>query len=257
MSFPVQTFTTIAELISYINIYIIPNGLQEITGTEHNNIENALANFIVQYTLNSPKASLVAGGGALLLPTPITVFTGIPTSVGWSDNLQNEYYVVNTTALAIPLTAGFGYIDPFQVLQTTFPARTVIHMAKAVNGSWFQVNNTGSGSGVLPPPGGHNGQVLFSNGSAPFWSDPVLQIAASDPNWINGTTWVNGSSVVNPSFSSPHFTLFWNDLSRYLLQNVSPAEWQYVANGFQVLLPGWDAQLQDVNLFLSFKGANS
>jgi hypothetical protein len=257
MAFPAQTFSTIGQLIAYINTYIIPNGLQEIDGTEHNNVENALANFIVSYTLNSPLATLINSTAPYSLATPITVFAADPTSVSWPDNLQNEYYIVNATANNIALQGGFSFIDAFQVPQTFFPARAAIHIAKATNGQWIQVNNLGGSASGLPPQPGHQGQVLFTQGSTAFWGDEVLQIAAADPNWVNGTTWQNGFSVNNPSFSSPHFLLFWNDINRFLLQNSSPAEWQYVSNGFQVLLPGWDAQAQNVNLFLFFKGANS
>lgn len=147
MPLPEQTFNTIQQLISYINEVIIPNGVGEITGTEHNNVENALASFIVKYTLNSANASIVtSGGGAFSLAAPITLFTAVPSSITWPDNVQNEYYIINATGTDLPIIGGLSYINAFQVVQTSFPARNTLHIAKATNGQWIQVNNL-SGSG--------------------------------------------------------------------------------------------------------------
>ena len=256
MSLPTQSFSTIQELIAYINTTIVPNSSQEIDAIEHNNVENGLASFIVQYTLNSGLVQISTSAGVKILSSPITVFTTVPSSVQWPDNIQNEYYVINATGFNIPIAGGFSYIDAFQTVQTVFPPRLAIHMAKATNGQWIQVNNIGSGgTGTLPPQTNHGGQVLLTNGASPFWGDNVLQIGPSDPNWVDATTWVNGHAVNNLSFSSAHFVLFWNEFSRFLLQNVSPAEWQYVPNGFQVLTPGFDKSF--ANVFLFFKGENS
>lgn len=255
MPLPSQTFQTITELISYINTYIIPNGMNEIDGTELNNVENALANFIVRYTLNSQLVTISATTSAVSLSTPFTLFTQVPASLQWPNNIQNEYYIMNATGTDIPLAAGFTYLDVFLSAKNYIPFRTVIHIAKAGNGQWIQVNNLGTGGSILPSQGGHQGQSLITDGDNPFWGDNVLHIAGDDPNWINQTTWINGSAEDNPSFSSPHFCLFWNDFSRFLLQNTSPAEWQYQTNGFQVLAPGFSAPT--ANVFLFFKGINS
>jgi hypothetical protein len=208
--------------------------------------------------LNSGLINIVTAGGAVTLPAPITAFTGTaPTSIRWNDDVQNEYYIINTLGSVLPILGGLSYVDLFGVSQTSIPVHTALHIAKAINGSWIQINNLAGSSGSLPPEGGHAGQALFTNGSNSFWGDPGMQIAANDPNWVNGTTWQNGFVSNNPSFSSSHFFLFWNDLSRFLLQNESPPEWQYIPNGFQVLITGWDAQILNVNLFLFFKGVNS
>lgn len=256
MAYPIQSFGTISSLLSYINSEWITNGIQNITGITGNNVVNALAQFIIKYTLNSGLAQISSvNTGTVTLPAPVTVFTGNPTSVNWIDDVQNEYYIVNTTGFDIPIANGFGYLDNFGNVITNFPARLNIHIAKMSNGSWIRVNNIGSGGGSsLPPQPGHAGQVLFTNGTSAFWSDPTMIINGQDANWINPTTWVNGSSYNNTSFSSAFFTLFWNDANRYLLQNTSPTEWSYVANGFEVLYPGFNAQALNVNLFLVFKG---
>jgi hypothetical protein len=255
MAYPQQTYATIQLLLSYINTDWITNGEELITGVTGNNVVNALANFIVSYTLNSGQAGISTSTGVISLSKPITVFTVTPASIGWPDNVQNEYYIVNATGNPIPLTAGYSYTDTFLTTQTVIPSRTVIHIAKATNNMWVQVNNSVDTSpGVLPGQSGQNGRVLFTSGNSAFWGDQILQLTGSDPNWTNANTWINGSSYTNANFNSPHFCLFWNDASRYLLQNLSPPEWQYEVGGFQVLIPGFNASLLNVNLFLIFKG---
>jgi hypothetical protein len=257
MPYPQQTFTNITALLNYINTQWVTNGIESITGVTGNNVVNALAQFIVQYTLNSGLGQISNSTGAVVLSSPITVFNTAPTSVSWPGNVQNEYYMVNATGGAIPLAAGYSYTDPYGTVQTVLPPNASVHIAKMINGGWVQVNNIGgggSGSG-LPPQTGHNGQSLFTSGTSAFWSDPAMQINGQDANWINSTTWVNGSNYTNPYFSSAYFLIFWNDAGRYLLQNESPAEWGYVNNGFQIFYPGFNAQADNVNLFLLFKGA--
>lgn len=259
MAYPQQTFSTIAQLLNYINTLWVTNGNDEITGVIGNNVVNALANFIVSYEVNGSLANISTSSGVVTVTKPITAFTVGPTSVNWPDNVQNEYYLVNATGNDIPLTSGYSYVDQFFNVQTILAARDAVHIAKATNGSWIRVNNQfggGGGGGSLPPQSGNNGRVLFTNGSTAAWGDPVLQISGTDVNWTNSKTWVNGSTVFNPQFNSPHFALFWNDIPRFLLQNISPPEWHYISNGFVIDMPGFDhIAFGPVNLFLLFKGS--
>lgn len=248
---------TLAQIIAYINQYINTNGVNAITGAENNTALVYLANAILNYSVNGSLAGISSSTGVVPLSKPITLFSVVPASINWPDNFQFEYYIINATGSNIPITSGYSFVDQYGVPQTIIPARTSIHIAKSTNGQWIQVNNLGAGggSGNLPPETGHEGQSLFTNGTTAFWSDSVLFIPAGDANWINSTTWVNGSSYSNPYFSSSKFMVFWNDLSRFLLQTSSPVEWQYVSNGFQALIGGFDSAT--ANVFLFFKGVNS
>lgn len=248
---------TLAQLINYINTYINTNGINSITGAENNYALVNLANTILNYSVNGSLAGISSSTGVVPLSKPITLFSVAPTSVNWPDNVQFEYYIINATGVNIPITAGYSFVDQYGTTQTVIPARTSIHIAKTTNAQWVQVNNLGSGggSGNLPPLTGHTGQSLFNNGTTAFWSDGILFIPAGDANWVNATTWVNGHSYTNPYFSSSKFLVFWNDLSRFLLQTTSPVEWQYVTNGFQTLIGGFDSA--SANVFLFFKGVNS
>lgn len=247
---------TIAQIIAYINQYITTNGVNAITGAENNSALTQLANAILNYSVNGSLAGISSSTGVVPLSKPITLFSVVPTSINWSDNFPLEYYIINATGSNIPITAGYSYIDQYGVPQTVIPARTSIHIAKASNGQWIQADNLGGGgSGNLPPETGHAGQSLFNDGSSAFWSDNVLFIPSNDANWVNSSTWINGHSYNNPYFSSSKFFIFWNDLSRFILQTTSPVEWQYETNGFQVLVNGFDSTT--ANIFLFFKGVNS
>jgi hypothetical protein len=195
MSLPAQTFTTITQLISYINTYIVPNGINEIDGTELNNTGNALANFIVRYTLNSSLVTVVTAGGAVVLSTPMTAFAGTaPTAVQWPDNVQNEYYIINALGVSIPLANGFSYTDPFSIAQTSFPAHSVIHIAKASNGSWLQVNNL---SGGVPPSS--DPQTLL--GRYANTAGPLQEITIGTGLSLNPTTGVLSAGA--PATANP------------------------------------------------------
>ncbi len=247
---------TLTQIIAYINQYITTNGINSITGAENNQALTYLANAILNYSVNGSLAGISSSTGVVPLSKPITLFSVAPTSINWPDNFQFEYYIINATGVNIPITAGYSYVDQYGVSQTVILARTSIHIVKATNGQWVQANNLGGGgTGNLPPQTGHAGQSLFSTGTSAFWSDGIYPIYAGDANWINATTWVNGSSYMDPYFSSSKFLLFWNDLSRFLLQTASPTEWQYFTNGFQVLAAGFNSAT--ANVFLFFKGVNS
>lgn len=255
MPLPVTTFNTIADLLNYINTNIVPNGNNEITGEEHNAVENSLANFIVSYTLNSGLVGISSSNGVIPLSKPMTVFTVVPTSINWPDNVQNEYYIINATASNIPLTAGYFYVDQYGTAQTIIPARTAIHIAKATNGSWIQVNNLGGGgSGSLPPQAGHEGEFLTTNGTSASWSSPCTFITSADFE-PDGVTYIDTDLVNNK------FLLFWNDLPRIIYnveQNPGQVEWQYVAGGgFEILIPGFDASANNYYLCLWLQGLNA
>lgn len=256
MALPSQTFPTIAQLISYINTFIVPNGLDLITGDEANSVLNALSNFIIDYTMNGRLCGISSSTGVVPLSKPVTIFTVAPTSINWADDVQFEYYIVNATGVNIPLTAGFSYIDQYGNAQTLVPFRSALHIAKAPNGSWFQINNLGGNtSGNLPPSPGHQGQFLETNGNSSFWSDPVLEISSAD--------FANATDYVNPNLINNRFAIMWDDLPSRIYTNLStptwPAStWKYLAGGgFSMLSPGFDATANMYHFTLWLKGITS
>jgi hypothetical protein len=253
MPLPSITYSTIQQLINDINTRFIPNGMELITGDIGNSQLNGLANFIVKYTLNSGLAGISSSNGIVPLSKPVTVFTVAPTSISWPDNIQNEYYIVNATGDNIPLSSGFSYIDQYAISQTFIPARASIHIAKATNGSWIQINNL-PGVGVLPTQITHEGEFLTTNGISASWFSPCLFITSNDFE-SDGVTYLNVSLVRNK------YLLFWNDLPRFIYsedQNPSQIEWEYeTSGGFKILMPGFDANSNNYYLCLFLKGLNS
>lgn len=253
MAYPQQTFQTIQSLLNYINTYVITNGSNAITGVELNNVVNSLASFIQSYSVNAGLATICSqsGGSAFILPTPIVIFTQVPTSIQWPGNVQNEYYMDNCTSSPIPLTNGFTYTDQFGTGQTVIPARTAIHIAKAINGTWFQVNNlSGSGGGgSLPPVTGHAGQFLMTDGAGYLWADPVVFIT-------NSSFSPDGVTVALPGLVNNHFDIFFDTLAGFIY--VQDGQWSYVSGGgFKLLIPGINANTQQLRLHLFVKGINS
>jgi len=253
MPLPSITYSSIQQLLNDINTRFVPNGMELITGDIGNSQLNGLANFIVTYTLNSGLAGISSSTGVIPLSKPVTLFTTVPTSINWPDNVQNEYYIINATASNIPLTSGYSYVDQYGVSQTVIPARTSIHIAKATNGSWILVSNLGGAGSGLPPQTGHEGEFLTTNGTSSSWFSPCLFITSADFE-VDGVTYINTDIVNNK------YLLFLNDLPRFVYsvdQNPSQIEWEYQAGGgFKMLIPGFDASANDHYLFLFLKGFN-
>ena len=255
MPIPSQTFTTIAQLFSYLNSLVIPNGANEITGAEVNNVLNGLGNFIINYTMNANLAGISSSTGVVSLSKPITVFTAIPTSIQWPDTVQNEYYITNATGSNIPLTGGYSYTDQYGTAQTVVPSRTSIHIAKATSGTWYQVNNLGgSGSSSLPPVTGHAGQALVTDGNSTFWSSLNISLTSASFQ-ADGRTYLNATLGPTADFL---VSVFWSDLPNFLY--ISNGDWQYVtspSNGIKILNPAFNANTNpNLHVELFLKGIN-
>lgn len=207
---PTITFDTIQELLDYIDEYVIPNGNNEITGEIENNVSYNSAQFIIKYAVNAEKAAIVNSSGSVGLSKPITVFiTNTPSELSWADNVQFEYYICNATANNIPLQSGLVYYDMYLAPTSVIPARSVVHIAKAENDLWVQVNNIGGAGGDLPPQAAHDGEFLFTNGTSPAWRSPCIFIKSSDFE-------DDGVTYINEDLDQNKFLLFWNDLSRLI-----------------------------------------
>jgi hypothetical protein len=249
-----MSFPNITALRTYVNNYIIPNGINEITGLEDNTALNGIIDYILNSMVNNGFVHIVSTGGIVVLPAPITLFTSVlPTSIQWNPNFQNEYYIVNGLGVNIPLTAGYSYIDAFGTSQTVIPARTAIHIAQATNGSWIQINNVGNGgSAGLPPETGHNGQFLTNNGTTASWADTHLTLKAVNFQ-PDGVTYLNPDIGVNY-----HVSVFAPDIPNFIY--AENGQWQYVTgpNGIKLLVPGLNANTNpNMIIELFFKGINT
>jgi hypothetical protein len=62
---------------------------------------------------------------------------------------------------------------------------------------------------------------------------------------------IDGITVTDASLNGRTFELFLNDLNRFIYNEVGNQEWDYVVGGgFQILLPGFDANTFDYHLYL-------
>lgn len=151
MAFPTNTFATFDDLMNYINQFIIPNGLQEIDGDEHNSVENGLLTFIRQSPLNWQTARIESTGGILSAVRPVTVFmSAVPTSFTWGDNIYNQYVFINTTLGDIPTST--TYYDINLTATNIIPAKSIVNVSKASNGLWIVSSVPSSGSQAAVPP---------------------------------------------------------------------------------------------------------
>lgn len=160
MALPSTTFATIDDLISFVNTYIIPNGIEEITGDIHNSASNGFTTYIKKAVLNYELAKIESGGGVIVLSKPISIISATPTTIQWPDDFVNEFYIANGTSSDIALATGFTYVDAFANIQTTIPANTVVHIAKMTNGGWLLVGSTGAASTTIV--GADNGLTVDS-----------------------------------------------------------------------------------------------
>lgn len=264
MPLPSQTFATLDDAIVYINTHIIPNGVNDITGEEHNNVENALAYFIKFYTLNSDlhRVAISSSTGVVVANAPITYFMSTPSQLSWPDNVQNEFYFVNATGSNIPLATGFVYYDEYQDPISIIPARSIIHIAKAVNTNWVKVamlGGSGSGSG-LPPQTNHSGGVLITNGTSVSWGSLFMKLTSADFE-LDGRTINAATSALLAAFK---YDIFINEVNRYIYnyEDDPPSdlgvEWTYEANGgFNINATWFNAGDLNYHLYLYLRELNS
>lgn len=233
MPLPSQTFANIIpDLINYINNEIKPNGAREIDGDALNNALNALATFIIKYQVNGELAAVINSTTALVVAKPITIFTAAPATITVNDNVQNEYYFVNATGNSISFNTAFTYTDPYGDVKTSLPPFLAIHIAKATNGSWIQINNIGGGTGGdLPPQSGNQGKALITTGESPFWGALHLSIKGSD--------FANATEYINEYLTNFTLSIFISEMGRFIYEDTG--EWEPITDGFKVLLPGFDA----------------
>ena len=62
---------------------------------------------------------------------------------------------------------------------------------------------------------------------------------------------LDGITVNDPALSGRTFEIFLNDLNRFMYNELGNKEWDYViGGGFKILIPGFDASLNNYHLYL-------
>ncbi len=189
MSYPSQTFATFDELLAYFNSYWITNGVQEITGLIGNNGVNGLLTFIRKSPLNWQKAQISSSTGNVSAVRPIVVFTGVPNSLSFADNIYFEYVFINTTVGDIPLLNPTNYFDINLNAVTKIPAKSIVNLVKTNNNQWIVGSIPSSGGQPSLPPligivdgGGDDDPV---SGISIFQSNKLKGLGSSNNGRIN------------------------------------------------------------------------
>jgi hypothetical protein len=187
MPYPINTFATFADLLTYINNFWITNGVEEITGVIGNDVVNGLLTFIEENPLNSGTTKIESSGGILSAIKPVTVFmAATPTSFSWSDNVQHQYVFINTTLGNIPTITTYYDINLQAV--NIIPAKSTVTIFKTSNNQWIIGNLPASGSGVIVPPltglVGGGGADDPANGATTFQSSKLINLGATNSGKI-------------------------------------------------------------------------
>ena len=229
---PTITFNTIQELITYVDQFIKVNHNNEITGEQHNNVENGLASFIISSPRNYDKAYVTGTAAAFVAVASqcVLIFTAGGTgSIQLLDNKWNEWVIYNNSGANKALVGSItNYITQTGVTRNYIPTGAVVCLAKAENNLWYEIDNGIGGATV-------SGTAAISITSDDFESD--------------------GVTYLNPLLVSDNVNVYWSDLANYIYE--SKGQWEYVTGGgIKILLAGFDANSNDYYLELSLKEIN-
>lgn len=148
---PTVTFNTIGELVTYIDQFIKVNHNNEITGEQHNNVENGLVQFIVSSPRNYNRSNVTATAAAFVAVASqcILIFkSGATGSVQLIDNKWNEWVVYNNSGANKTLVGSIStYKTPTGQTKNYFSNETTTHLVKGNDNIWYQVDNGAGGGG--------------------------------------------------------------------------------------------------------------
>lgn len=178
---PTVTFSTIAELIIYVDQYIKVNHNNEITGEQHNNVENGLAQFIISSPRNYNRA-YVTGAAAAFVATSIQcvlVFkSGATGSIQLTDNKWNEWIIYNNSGANKTLVGSIASYKTINgVTRNYVPSETILNIAKGNDNIWYE-SGGGGGSVTIDPYQFEIGEV----DSPMVAGDTEIILPAAKPN---------------------------------------------------------------------------
>ena len=144
-------------LRDYIDQFIVPNHNNEITGEQHNNVENGLLDLILATPQNYNRATVTSSAGLFTATCnqSILIFnSGATGAIQLIDNRWNEWIIVNGSGATKQFT---GDIATYKTINGTtrnyINNGDIIHLAKGNDNIWYRVNNEkGSGGGTVYPP---------------------------------------------------------------------------------------------------------
>ncbi len=106
--------------------------------------------------------------------------------------------------------------------------------------------NFNPGNPGLPSQSGHEGEVLYTDGTTAYWRYPSKKLTSADFNQTDGIT------CTNTEWEHNSLVIVWDDLPKVLEPNVDYS--LIVGGGFQILIPGFDARTTNYNLTVWLTG---
>ncbi len=252
----------------------------------HNPIANSLnatANYLWALCGRFQRRALIIlgqGGGIIIDPT-----TGQPLNLLWvttsftigeSNSLMlagdNSFIINRPNVLSDSVEFGYSGSSPLprtgtvptgqQTYKPTYSKNsTLIELDyDVVGGDQYTISygvtgagsvfTPGGGGASLPTQAGHAGEVLFTDGTNPYWANVPIYIKSANFDQTNGITYLNDT------LADQQFYIFWNEGGRYLIED--DGEFTRIAEGgFTVNVSGFDARVNSYNLFLVVTGLNT
>jgi len=190
-TYPSIIFNTIGEWETYINQYIIPNGNNEITGDEHNNVENGAVKFVRQSPRNWNRATVIGTAGNYTATSAQCILVFKPTATGsvtLTDNIYNEWTIVNITSSDKALVGAINiFVTPSGVLSNYCPANGVLNLVKGNDNKWYQVLS-GTQTGISNPP-----LIGIAGGGGDH--DPIVGASTYQDNLLIGLGSANDGKI--------------------------------------------------------------
>lgn len=194
----------------------------------------------LQIKVGAPN-SLVADGGQTLvlnykniLPDSVTVniVEGGELPIGDNDRFGISTIDYGKESTTITFTQALGADQEYII-------RFMVGLLAADSGS--------SGGASLPAQSGNEGEVLMTDGTTDFWGSTVIPITSS--NFES-----DGVTCNIPSIAKNKFIIFWNDAPTMLIEGTDFTRLEN--GGFKVIREGFDASINEYNLFIFLMGLN-
>lgn len=213
---------TLDQLRTYINTYIIQNGLGLIQGVEHNNVDNNMLDYVIMAPLNWQKAKVYNSTTPVNTSRPVNVFMNTPpTSLIWGDNIYNEFVFINTTTFNIPFSGGKSFYDKNGNIITYIPANQSLNIMKAENNLWIQSNNFSS---TLPPASiiDHELNFIVGQGSPIVMNDGDTVLNITDVNIVINSVkiYLDGSRMYPGATDQATYGIVYNSNSVVITFNM-------------------------------------
>lgn len=188
MAYP---FPDIPALRTFIDQYINENHNNEITGANHNQVENGLLDFIIQSARNWDGAKIIIDPGLYSATSDESILVFKPTAIGSLELIVNrwkEWTLVNQTANSKQIIGSINtYFKVDGTVSNFIPPTISITLVLGVDSKWYEASNRGggtSGSDIF-------GRLEFTVGGSPLVmsdGDTVLEIL--QPGIIQDSLWV-------------------------------------------------------------------